>query len=586
MKQTPSVTRLLMMASVAGPVLALASAAEAADQHVIILSIDGLHAADLTDPATAQYLPNILGLESTGVNYTNARTTSPSDSFPGTLALVTGATTKSTGVYYDDSYSRTLYAPGTTAAQISSGAVKPGTEVQLFENLDKNQTLLSGGGPTSGPGAYGKGALDRTQLPVNSSGNVVYPWQYNHTNTIFDIATAAGKTSYFSDKHPAAYNIVQGPTGKAVTDFYSPEINSNTAIIGGKLVDSSTAPAGTPTGDATNQLGVTTNNYQKTQAWDDLKKTALLNVIDGKNALGDMAQATPSIMYSNFQSVSVAQKLLTNSTGTGGIDVVNGTEVVNPALQSALQHDDAIVGSLVSELKAKGEYSDTQIILTAKHGQDPRLNAATLIKDSAIPNALTAAGIATGQVTQDDVSLIWLKNESDYTKALAALQAYAASSPYQEVLAIHPGAQFGSPATANQTPDFIVQLKPGFIYVGNTANTRKRAEHGNVFNLDDTWVPLIVSGAGVSSNLDGTMISSLVNTTQVAPTVLADLGLNYNLLDGVRLEGTQFLPGLGLVAVPEPSTWAMLLTGFAGLGFVRGVRLRFRRRSVTPYSVS
>jgi hypothetical protein len=559
-----------MMASVAGPALALASAAHAAVDHVIILSIDGLHAADLTDPATAQYLPNILGLEKTGVDYANARTTSPSDSFPGTLGLVTGATTKSTGVYYDDSYSRTLYAPGTTLAQIQAGTATPGTEVQLFENLDKNQTLLSGGGPTSGPGAYGKGAIDPTQLPVDHSGNPVQPWQYNHTNTIFDIATAAGKTSYFSDKHPAAYNIVQGPTGAAATDFYSPEINSNTAIINGKLVDASTAPVGTPTGDATNQLGVTTNNYLKTEAWDDLKKTALLNVLNGKNALGDAAQATPSIMYSNFQSVSVAQKLLTNSTGTGGIDLVNGKEVVNPALQSALSHDDAIVGSLVATLKANNEYNDTQIILTAKHGQDPRIGAATLIKDNAIPNALINAGVAVGQVTQDDVSLVWLKNESDHAKALAALQAYAATSPNQEVLAIHPGSQFGSPATASQTPDFIVQLKPGIIYVGNTSNTRKRAEHGNVFNLDDIWVPLIVSGAGLGSSLDATTIDSLVYTTQVAPTVLADLGLDPSLLNGVQVEGTQHLPGI----VPEPSTWAMMALGFATLGFAGWRRAR------------
>jgi hypothetical protein len=127
-----------------------------------------------------------------------------------------------------------------------------------------------------------------------------------------------------------------------------------------------------------------------------------------------------------------------------------------------------------------------------------------------------------------------------------------------------------------------VQLNPGFIYVGNTSNTRKRAEHGNVFNIDDTAVPLIVTGGGLDSALNGLSISDPVFTTQVAPTVLADLGLDYRGLDGVRLEGTQFLPGLGLVAVPEPSTWAMLLTGLAGLGFMRVVPLRFRRRAVTP----
>jgi len=81
-------------------------------QHVLILSVDGLHEADVADPALSQSLTNILNLQNTGVTYTNASTTSPSDSFPGTLAILTGATSGATGVFYDDSYSRTLFAPG------------------------------------------------------------------------------------------------------------------------------------------------------------------------------------------------------------------------------------------------------------------------------------------------------------------------------------------------------------------------------------------------------------------------------------------------------------------------------------------
>jgi hypothetical protein len=36
-----------------------------------------------------------------------------------------------------------------------------------------------------------------------------------------------------------------------------------------------------------------------------------------------------------------------------------------------------------------------------------------------------------------------------------------------------------------------------------------------------------------------------VQTSQIAPTILASLGLNPNKLDAVRAEGTQALPGLG-----------------------------------------
>src|SRR5260370_1626215 len=69
----------------------LLNGAPGPDQHVLILSVDGLHGADVTDPALQGALKNIVALEKTGVTYSNAFTTSPSDSFPGTLSYLTGA---------------------------------------------------------------------------------------------------------------------------------------------------------------------------------------------------------------------------------------------------------------------------------------------------------------------------------------------------------------------------------------------------------------------------------------------------------------------------------------------------------------
>jgi hypothetical protein len=40
------------------------------------------------------------------------------------------------------------------------------------------------------------------------------------------------------------------------------------------------------------------------------------------------------------------------------------------------------------------------------------------------------------------------------------------------------------------------------------------------------------------------------------------------------------LDGVSLTAVPEPSTWAMMLAGFGGLGFAA-----FRRRRRTPVAI-
>jgi len=73
-------------------------------EHVLLLSVDGLHAVDLEVCAAAGTCPNLAKLTRHGITYTNASTTKPSDSFPGLLAQVTGGTSKSTGVFYDDSY--------------------------------------------------------------------------------------------------------------------------------------------------------------------------------------------------------------------------------------------------------------------------------------------------------------------------------------------------------------------------------------------------------------------------------------------------------------------------------------------------
>jgi hypothetical protein len=91
-------------------------------QRVLLLSVEGLHAADLEICVAKGTCPNLAGLTEHASTYTNASTTKPSDSFPGLLAQVTGGTSKTTGVFYDDSYDRTLFELG------SNCTVGPGTE--------------------------------------------------------------------------------------------------------------------------------------------------------------------------------------------------------------------------------------------------------------------------------------------------------------------------------------------------------------------------------------------------------------------------------------------------------------------------
>ena len=67
-------------------------------KHVLLLSIDGMHAVDFYNCAHGiaganggdPYCPNLAALGHTAINYVGATSSKPSDSFPGMAALVTG----------------------------------------------------------------------------------------------------------------------------------------------------------------------------------------------------------------------------------------------------------------------------------------------------------------------------------------------------------------------------------------------------------------------------------------------------------------------------------------------------------------
>ncbi|WP_224741642.1 alkaline phosphatase family protein [Bradyrhizobium sp. 2S1] len=97
---------------------ALSAAARADDddhraiEHVLLISVDGMHEVDLQRYVKGHPTSAFAKLLRHGVHYTNAHTSRPSDSFPGLLAFMTGASPKTHGVFYDDTYDQTLYPPG------------------------------------------------------------------------------------------------------------------------------------------------------------------------------------------------------------------------------------------------------------------------------------------------------------------------------------------------------------------------------------------------------------------------------------------------------------------------------------------
>lgn len=535
-------------------------------KHVLLISIDGMHAVDYLNCKNgvagvnggAPYCPNLAELGTTGVNYLYGSTTKPSDSFPGLMGIMTGGTPRTVGAFYDVAYDRTLAPPATTTGNgLAGGTCTPnvanGTTTEYEEGIDLNQTLLNGGAPGASLANGSYNAIDPTKLVRDPFKNCapVYPWNFVRTNTIFGVIHAAGGYTAWSDKHPA-YSAVNGPDGNTpshLDDYYSPEINSNVVALPGVTtplgMSCSTIPD--PGSDTTSW----TNSFQNVQCYDTLKVNAVINEIDGKSHDGTKKTKVPAILGMNFQVVSVGQKLVEKSNSmTGGYMDAMGTPT--PALLNEIQFTDKAIGNMVQELKNRGLYESTLVVITAKHGQNPidskryvpilktGTSPATLLANllPASESPTTAGGIGP---TEDDISLIWLANASNTESAVATLESNVAAAGIGQIFVGTSLEQMfnapGVPPNGDpRTPDIIVSPNVGVVYTGST---KKLAEHGG-FEHDDTNVIMLLSNPAYEPKT----ITVPVETIQVAPTILKVLGLDPTKLEAVQLEGTSVLPGI------------------------------------------
>src|SRR5260370_6085493 len=159
--------------------IAINATAQAADiDHVLLISVDGLHALDVARYVEGHPNSALAELSRHGITYSNARTPANSDSFPGLLALVTGGSPISHGLFYDVSYDRTLFDP--TNVSCSGG---PGNMMVFDESIDRYSS-----------GNVSLNIIDPSKLPRGPNKFAhsfpVYPHYPIRTNTIFDVLSS------------------------------------------------------------------------------------------------------------------------------------------------------------------------------------------------------------------------------------------------------------------------------------------------------------------------------------------------------------------------------------------------------------
>jgi Type I phosphodiesterase / nucleotide pyrophosphatase len=519
------------------------AAGQARIRHVLLISVDGLHQQDLAWYVAHHPRSVLASLARRGVEYRNALTPVPSDSFPGLIGQVTGGDPKATGIYYDVTWNHRVFPAGTTKC---SGA-PPGAPVAYDESIDVNSGRLDAGQGLKGlPGtilhmtANPVTVINPAALPVSPrTCQPIYPDQYLKVNTVFEVARQHGLRTAWSDKHPA-YLAVAGPSGHGVQDFFTPEINSQAL--------------GFPAGEDW------TSDNAATMEYDSFKVQAVLNEIDGYNHSRTRHVGVPAIFGMNFQTVSTAQKLPASDGLTGGYRP--GGTIPGPLLRRALSYVNAKIGAMVAEIGAQRLARSTAVIISAKHGQSPtNPDDLARIDDGPIIDGLNAAwatahpgrGNLVVFSTDDDVMQLWLSDRSqaaaDFAKHYLLTHPAAGNNiqdkpvtvPASGLRTVYAGAAsarfFGVPASDPRHPDLFGIVQHGVVYTGGTS---KIAEHGGA-DRQDRNVPILVVAPTLHG---GQVIGAPVETTQIAPSILKLLGLNPLELQAVRTEHTHVLPGI------------------------------------------
>ena len=140
---------LLALASVPASGQSTSQQQEPKVQHFLLLTIDGFHALDLANYVDSHPDSALARLKHAGVTYNNAYASKPSDSFPGIVAMITGGSPYSTGIFYETSYDRSLSPAGSKCATV-------GTEIALDDSIDINGDAYDAGG-----------GLDPAKLPLD-----------------------------------------------------------------------------------------------------------------------------------------------------------------------------------------------------------------------------------------------------------------------------------------------------------------------------------------------------------------------------------------------------------------------------------
>jgi hypothetical protein len=320
------------------------------------------------------------------------------------------------------------------------------------------------------------------------------------------VRQAGGRTAWI-DQHILYNDLLNGPSGTGLDDSIALE-----------------------------RKGVP-QNFEGFSGQDRRRVDILLNQIRGFDSSGRIKVGVPRLFGMGFICFGALQKSEGYADDRGGLGEGN--------LRASLRLVDESLGRIIAELKKENLYDTTLIVVSAKHGQSPiDVKQRRLIDRNVIRQAVNSvAADLLVHASLDTIGLVYLR---DPAKTGAVADALRARATEAGILKIYHGEQLKlllpGAETDPRMPDILIQPVLGTFYADNPDSPASRAllaEHGGMLD-EDTHVPLLVSFNGAP----GTASRAPVFTHQVAPTILAALGLDPAGLQAVRTEGTPALPGV------------------------------------------
>lgn len=449
-------------------------------QRVILLSVDGLHALDLARWVASEPASALAELSRRGVTYTNAHLPWD-DPAVGMLALATGGTPLSTGIFASTFYDRALSPAG-------SRCERKGVTVDLLALPD---SVLN---------EPERAANLLPRDPANGC-RAVAPHEMAGDGNVFELVHAHGGLTAWAGDRPALVDLYRGPSGLGLTEAIS--------------------------------VSAASDEVTASREADDRRVAVLLNWVQGKDSTGHGHPGVPELFGMNFTSFAAAQR----SPGAGYIDMLGGPSTI---LTEQLRHIDASIGRIVEDLRKENLFDSTWIIVTASYTQSPMARRALryvsrqklrTVLDHDFPGEVA-------YVSSEGAPMIWLHHPESADRVAQALALKREALGIGEIYTPDRLKLFLEPEQAGpRSPDLVLLPQRDVIWLSGTKHVVAVRDG---LDDDNTHVALLVSGAQLTGRSDPTPIP----TSQTPALLLRALGMEKLDLPALHREHSPALPGI------------------------------------------